>query len=317
MAQIIFGVGASHTTLMNTQWAKVDHLPRAHAFRNALGTARTLLAEAKPDVVVILGSNHFRGFWLDLMPAFTIGVGDIQSAGEHGTPAGTLPSDRPFALDLCRSLIDAGIDIAFSDRIAIDHGISHAFQWVIGEDTPIPIVPIVVNCFAPPLPSLSRVVAVGHALRDAITALGTDKRVAIVATGGLSHRLPFPDWRRPVGEDEEFLARSWSEGRHDWKQFEVRRREIVVAARPGTNPAFDRRFLERLEAGTLSSLASELSQPELEAAAGNGGNEIRAWLMLAAAMNDAPGRTLAYSDMPEWLTGMAVAVIEPDEKLEN
>src|SRR3546814_20009034 len=70
---------------------------------------------------------------------------------------------------------------------------------------------------------------------------------------------------------------------HDWKQFEVRRREIVVAARPGTNPAFDRRFLERLEAGTLSSLASELSQPELEAAAGNGGNEIRTWLMLAAA----------------------------------
>src|SRR3546814_14307977 len=83
-----------------------------------------------------------------------------------------------------------------------------------------------------------------------------------------SDLLPFPDWRRPVGEDEEFLARSWSEGRHDWKQFEVRRREIVVAARPGTNPAFDRRFLERLEAGTLSSLASELSQPELEAAAG-------------------------------------------------
>src|SRR3546814_20988462 len=74
MAQIILGIGASHTTLMNTQWAKVDHLPRAHAFRNALGTARTLLAEAKPAVVVILGPNHFRGFWLDLIPAFpTIG----------------------------------------------------------------------------------------------------------------------------------------------------------------------------------------------------------------------------------------------------
>src|SRR3546814_6550068 len=86
----------------------------------------------------------------------------------------------------------------------------------------------------------------------------TDKRVAIVATGGLSHRLPFPDWRRPVGEDEEFHARSWSEGRHDWKQFEVRRREIVVAARPGTNPAFDRRFLERLEAGRSEEHTSEL-----------------------------------------------------------
>src|SRR3546814_19238696 len=105
-----------------------SHLPGAHAFRNARGTSRTLRAEAEPDVVVILGSNHVRGFSLDLMPAFTIGVGDIQSAGEHGTPAGTLPSDGLFALDLCRSLIDAGIDIAFSDRIAIDHGISHAFQ---------------------------------------------------------------------------------------------------------------------------------------------------------------------------------------------
>src|SRR3546814_13506219 len=126
------------------------------------------------------------------MPAFTIGVGDIQSAGEHGTPAGTLPSDRPFALDLCRSLIDAGIDIASSDRIAIDHGISHAFQWVIGEATPIPIVPLVVNCFAPPLPRLSRVQAVGHAVPEAIAALGTDKREASIATGGRAASTPFP-----------------------------------------------------------------------------------------------------------------------------
>src|SRR3546814_16146599 len=161
MVQIIRGIGDSHTTLMNTQWAEGDHLPREHAFRNALGTARTLLAEAKPDVVVILGSNHFRGFWLDLMPAFTIGVGDIQSAGEHGTPAGTLPSDGPFALDLCRSLIDAGIDIAFSDRIAIDPGISHALPWVIGEAPPIPIVPTVVKRFTPPPPRPNRVSAVG------------------------------------------------------------------------------------------------------------------------------------------------------------
>src|SRR3546814_13316611 len=133
------------------------------------------------------------------MPAFTIGVGDIQSAGEHGTPAGTLPSDRPFALDLCRSLIDAGIDIAFSDRIAIDHGISHAFPWVIGEDTPIPIVPIVVNCFAPPLPRLSRVVAVCPALPEAIAALRDGTRVALGGNRGPPHRPTLTDQRTPGG----------------------------------------------------------------------------------------------------------------------
>src|SRR3546814_19272642 len=62
MAQIILGIGASHPTLMNTQWAKVDHLPRAHAFRNAPGTARTLLAEEKPAEGVILGPHHSRAF---------------------------------------------------------------------------------------------------------------------------------------------------------------------------------------------------------------------------------------------------------------
>jgi 2,3-dihydroxyphenylpropionate 1,2-dioxygenase len=32
---------------------------------------------------------------------------------------------------------------------------------------------------------------------------------------------------------------------------------------------------------------------------------------MAAALGFAPGRRLAYSPMPEWLTGMAVALIEP------
>ena len=39
MAKIVMGIGASHTTLMNTQWAKVDHLPAAHNFKNALHEA--------------------------------------------------------------------------------------------------------------------------------------------------------------------------------------------------------------------------------------------------------------------------------------
>ena len=298
MAKIVIGIGASHTTLMNTQWDKVDHLPRAHTFRDGLRAAGELLHAARPDLVVIIGSNHFRGFWLDLMPAFTMGVGEVLSSGEHGTPAGALPSDPPQALALCEALVESGVDIAFSDRIAVDHGISHAYQWVIGEDRSLPVVPIVVNCFAPPLPPLRRVVEVGRRLRRAIEGLAADKRV-------------FPDWRRPEGEDEEFLARSWSEGRGDWKQFETRRRAIVVGAPSRTNPAFDRDFLSRLEAGRLTALAGELGQADLLAQAGNGGNEIRAWLMMAAALDDRPGRTIAYADMPEWLTGMAVATIEP------
>jgi 2,3-dihydroxyphenylpropionate 1,2-dioxygenase len=37
---------------------------------------------------------------------------------------------------------------------------------------------------------------------------------------------------------------------------------------------------------------------------------------MAAALEHAPGRRLAYEPMPEWLTGMAVAVVEPQPREE-
>jgi 2,3-dihydroxyphenylpropionate 1,2-dioxygenase len=42
---------------------------------------------------------------------------------------------------------------------------------------------------------------------------------------------------------------------------------------------------------------------------------LRTWLTMAAALGFAPGRALAYSPMPEWLTGMGVAVIEPEARV--
>ena len=49
--------------------------------------------------------------------------------------------------------------------------------------------------------------------------------------------------------------------------------------------------------------------------AGNGANELRNWIATAAACGWAPARTVAYAEMPEWLTGMAVAMIDHPEEL--
>lgn len=308
MAEIVLGIGASHTTLMNTQWDKVDHLERAHNFRNALGAAAAELAAARPDAVVVVGSNHFRGFWLDLMPAFSIGVGEVMSSGEHGTPQGALRSDPNLGLHVCNSLVAQEFDMAFSTRITIDHGISHAYQWLLTK-TQAPIVPIVVNCFAPPLPSLRRARAFGQALRKTLLSLPGAQRIAVIATGGLSHKLPFPDWRTPKSDDDEFLISSWREGRGRWQEYEIRRRKLVVGAQPVLNEAFDEAFLESIEKGSVDELPERMDGEELVRLAGNGAAELRSWQIMAAALNNQPGRVLAYSPMPEWLTGMAVAVV--------
>ncbi len=305
----MLGVGASHTTLMNTQWNKVDHLPRAHSFRDALLRAKNVLAASRPDLVVIVGSNHFRGMWLDLMPSFTLGVDIVTAAGEHGTPSGEQTVDPFAAQQICSSLLEQNFDIAFSAKMQVDHGISHAIQYLVPSRTPV--VPLVINAFAPPLPAMTRCLALGSALQRALTDLPSGRRVAVIGTGGLSHQIPFPDWRDPRGDDEEFLAQSFRDGRGRWEEFEPRRRPIVVGATPRLNEGFDEMFLSRLTNGTLADLPSELTDADLITVAGNGGNEVRAWLTMAAALGHQHGTVLAYSPMPEWLTGMAVAVIEP------
>lgn len=314
MSEIVIGVGASHSTLMNTHWAEVDHLPAAHAFRDGLAAARDALAAARPDAVVVLGSNHFRGMFLDLMPAFTVGVGEVLGAGEAGTPAGPLPVDTALARTVVDGLVGAGFDPAFSLRLTVDHGVTHALQHLVPA-LDVPVVPVVMNMFAPPLPPLRRCHDLGTALGAALRADGTDRRIAVIASGGLSHRLPWPKWFAALSDDDRFLVEAWLEGRGSWGDYEVRRREIIRAAKPDINPAFDAWFLGLLETGDLTAVLDRTSD-EIDDEAGNGAQEIRAWVAMAAALTGAGGpptaTTLAYAEIPQWLTGMGVSLLRPN-----
>lgn len=309
MSRVVTGVAASHSTLMNTHWAEVDHLPAAHRFRDGLHEAREVLAQAEPDALVVIGSNHFRGLFLDLMPSVTIGVSEVLGAGEADTPAGPLPVDTELAKTLVDGLVVEGFDPAFSLRLTVDHGITHSLQHLV-PDLNVPIVPVVVNMFAPPLISLPRAHALGAALGRLIAGDGADKRVAVIASGGLSHRLPWPDWAAALSEDDRFLVEAWLHGREQWKEFEVRRRQIIRAATADINSSFDQDFLDQLESGDLSRVLA-LSNDEVEEKAGNGAQEIRSWIAMTAAVGAGMGRTLAYEPIDEWLTGMGVAVFEP------
>ncbi|QUC59260.1 catechol 1,2-dioxygenase [Streptomyces sp. A2-16] len=310
MSEIVLGVGASHSTLMNTHWEETLHKDRAERFRDALGQARDELARVRPDTVVLIGSNHFRGFWLDLIPPFTLGVGECIASGESGTPKGPQPVDVPLAQHIAGSLVQSGrFDPAFSARLQIDHGQSHAIQYLL-DGLDVEIVPLVVNVFAHPLPTLQRCQELGVAIREAVLAFPGDRRVAVVGSGGLSHRLPWPDWREPHGDDEEFMVGAWLNGRENWQDYDTRRREIIRAAEASLTPEFDNEFLTLLERGEAHRLTAYTTE-ELEKAAGNGAQELRTWLLMAAALDHAPARRLAYEPIPEWLTGMGVAVIDP------
>ncbi|GAA4779520.1 2,3-dihydroxyphenylpropionate 1,2-dioxygenase [Actinomycetospora chlora] len=313
MSEIVLGIGASHSTLMNTHWAEVDHLPEAHRFRDGLAAARDALAAARPDAVVVVGSNHFRGMFLDLMPAVTVGVGEVLGAGEAGTPGGPLPVETDLARRLVDGMVGDGFDPAFSLRLTVDHGITHSLQHLV-PSLDVPIVPVVVNMFAPPLPPLARVHRLGATIGDAVRGDGRDLRVALVASGGLSHRLPWPKWFAALSDDDRFLVEAWLHGRTSWGEYEVRRRQIIRAAEPDINSEFDARFLAMLADGDVSPVLA-MTDDELEREAGNGAHELRSWLAVHAALTGPDGpphaTTAAYAAVGPWLTGMGVSIMTP------
>lgn len=310
MAEIVVGVGASHSTLMNTHWEETVHKAEAERFRDGLTAARDRIAAAAPDSVIIVGSNHFRGFWLDLIPSFTIGVGECLASGESGTPKGPQSVDVPLARHIANTLVEGGeFDLAYSARLQIDHGQSHAIQYLL-DGLDVSIVPLVVNVFAHPLPTMTRCQELGAAIRRVVSGFPEARRIAVIGSGGLSHRLPWPDWREPHGDDEEFIARAWLEGRNDWQQYDARRRQIIRAAQAAINSDFDTAFLNLMESGSARQMA-DYSTQRLEAEAGNGSQELRTWLLMAAMLDHHPATRLAYEVIPEWLTGMGVVAIEP------
>ena len=91
--------------------------------------------------------------------------------------------------------MDSGFDVSASRRLPKGSGyvtgIPHAFGFIyrqIMKDRVIPNVPVFVNTFYPPnQPSAERCYRFGFALKDAIESWESDARVAVFASGGLSH----------------------------------------------------------------------------------------------------------------------------------
>ena len=170
--------------------------------------ARTLQAVG-PDAVVVIGDDHHEMFAAEHMPAVNIFWGEkyvnapvnlaavpaFRRAGMwayHPPEPQVYPCQAALGRAIIESLIAQQFDIAHSSAVAADRSIGHAFNFIVRrfvkETAPLPLVPIFLNTYFPPTqPTVARCYALGAALRQAIESWDADKRVAIVASGGLSH----------------------------------------------------------------------------------------------------------------------------------
>ncbi len=172
-------------------------------------TFRETLTRADPDVLVMVGSDHFHQLWLDNMPQFLVGKAPFYDANwyneerEFGLPRMTLAGEEDLSAHILRNGLDAGFDLAFSNELRIDHSITCPIITLRPQHD-LPIVPIYTNIFAPPLPQPRRFVELGKTIRQLVESWPDDRRVAIIGTGHLSLELGGPRQFGPHGPDPEF-----------------------------------------------------------------------------------------------------------------
>jgi Catalytic LigB subunit of aromatic ring-opening dioxygenase len=180
---------------------------RDQACQAAIRTLGEALQAARADLVVIFGDDQQEQFHDDNMPTFAIYHGKsvpVVKDNKH-QPAGWKDAERrgwaetaaqydtaqDLANHLIRSLVDAEFDIARCSKLREEIGVGHAFSFLYRRVLPggkLPMVPVMVNTYYPPnQPTPKRCYAFGQAVRQSIESWDSDKRVALMASGGLSH----------------------------------------------------------------------------------------------------------------------------------
>jgi aromatic ring-opening dioxygenase catalytic subunit (LigB family) len=155
-----------------------------------------ILDETKPDVLVCLGSDHLETFSLNCVPTFAILAGNRAVASFAGRNY-DLPINREMAEDFLEKLVGAGFDLAYSEDAILGHSFAVPFEYVLGNRA-IPVIPFHTNVYLPPLPSPERCAAFGREIARIIA--GRSERVALLASGGMSH---YPGtWKYPNPEFE-------------------------------------------------------------------------------------------------------------------
>ena len=167
---------------------------------NGFQELRSQLCTYQPDVVVIVSDDQGEVFDREAcMPSLALcGAAELWGSlgldwiGPEGSRRIDLPGHSELAAHLAGKLVQRGFDLTylptFKPMGRPGRGLSHGFvrpapKLLPSPDTPI--VPILLNCYYPPLPTAKRCFELGLALGELLAE--RPERIAIYGSGGLSH----------------------------------------------------------------------------------------------------------------------------------
>lgn len=276
-AQLVGGIGSSHVPAVG---AAIDHHkneePYWAPFFDKIQPARDWMAEAKPDVCIVVYNDHASAFSLELIPTFALGVASSFPPADEGYGPRQVPAATghpEMAWHLAESLILDEFDITVANKMPIDHGCTVPLSVAFGEtdEWPSKVIPLCVNVIQYPAPTGRRCYRLGQAIRKALDSWPGNERVVIFGTGGMSHQLQ--------GERAGLI-----------------------------NLPFDQAFMDRLVSDPAGQ--AEVKHAEYMREAGSEGIELVMWLIMRGALDTNVREAYRMNHVPTSNTSNGLIILE-------
>jgi aromatic ring-opening dioxygenase catalytic subunit (LigB family) len=269
---LVFAGACSHAPGITGRSHRADPELR-DAFYASLDRMRLTLEAQRPDALIVIAAEHFANFFMNNMPSLCVGMADsydgpIEDEQWLGIKRTRIPGTPDLSKRLITKVMD-DVDLAYAQEWKFDHGIMVPLHFLTPRYD-LPVIPVNINCQGPPLIPLKRCWEFGRALRRACDE--APERIAIVATGGISHWPATPDSGK-------------------------------------INEAWDRAFLEKFLANQREELLA-YNDADIYREAGQGGFEIRTFIALAGATEGSTGELWFYAPIPIFAVGCTVAVMK-------
>lgn len=276
MARIIGGLAVSHTPTIGFA---VDHNKQGESawapIFEGFAPVQQWLQERQPDVLLYVFNDHVTSFFFDHYSAFSLGVDSQYAvADEGGGPRDLPPIGGHLGLSrhIGSSLMSDEFDMSFFQDKPLDHGLFSPLSALLPHQDgwPLQVVPLQIGVLQFPIPTARRCFKLGQALRRAIESYPEDLKVAIVATGGVSHQVH--------GERCGF-----------------------------NNPEWDAQFIELLI--NDPQRLTEMTHAEFATLGGMEGSEVIMWLVMRGALSANVEKLHQAYYLPS-MTGIATLILE-------
>ena len=210
MGKVVAAMASVHAPQLFTRPPEEDprQLDAGIAAMRKLGQ---VLDETKPDALIIFASDHMETFFLKSVPTFAVVAGERATAAFAGK-TWTPPIHQGLAEHILDQLVRRDFDMAYSQDAVLGHSFAALFEW-IREGRDIPVVPIFVNTYLPPLPTARRCAALGKTVADIVA--GRPENVAMIASGGMSHYPGTTKYYQPAYDFDHWCIKELENGHSD------------------------------------------------------------------------------------------------------